>query len=242
MAEKKEQARPLAQATDRLSSGDEARPLAQATDRLSSGDGDVEATLRKQKTRRKRCMIKCCGCIVASVLILVAVILILIFTVFRVKDPTVKMNRISVTRLELINRMTLVFGVNMSLAADVSVKNPNVASFKYKNTTTTLFYRDMVVGEVQTPPGKAKARRTMHLNVTADIVVDRLMSQSNVPDLLADVRSGLLTVGTYSIIPGRVKMLSIISKHVVLRLNCTVTVNISSLTIQDLDCKRKVSL
>ncbi|KAF5451664.1 hypothetical protein F2P56_026754 [Juglans regia] len=226
MAEKKEQA----------------RPLAQATDRLSSGDDDEEATLRKQKTRRKRCMIKCCGCIVAFVLILVVVILILIFTVFRVKDPTIKMNSISVTRLELINRMTPIFGINMSLKADVSVKNPNVASFKYKNTTITLFYRDMVVGEVQTPPGKAKARRTVHMNITVDIIVDRLMSQSNIPDLLADVSSGLLTVGAYSRIPGRVKLWSIINKDVVVKLNCTLTVNISSRMIQDLKCKRKVSL
>lgn len=182
---------------------------------------------------------KCCGIISALLLLQAIVVIILIFTVFKVKDPIIKMNGVTITKLELINNTIPKPGVNMSLIANVSVKNPNVASFKYSNTTTTLFYHGGVVGEARGPPGKAKPRRTMQMNITVDIITDRLISN---PNLQSDVGSGLLTMSSYSKIPGRVKMLSIINKHVVVKMNCTMTVNISSQAIQDQKCKRKVSL
>ena len=215
---------------------EQVRPLAPATDHPSS-DHD-EAALHIQKLKRKRC-IKCCGIISALLLLQAIVVIILIFTVFKVKDPIIKMNGVTITKLELINNTIPKPGVNMSLIADVSVKNPNVASFKYSNTTTTLFYHGGVVGEARGPPGKAKPRRTMQMNITVDIITDRLISN---PNLQSDVGSGLLTMSSYSKIPGRVKMLSIINKHVVVKMNCTMTVNISSQAIQDQKCKRKVSL
>ncbi|GMY23764.1 late embryogenesis abundant protein [Fagus crenata] len=216
---------------------EQVRPLASATDRPRSDDD--EAALHKQKLKRRRC-IKCCGSIAALMLLQAIVVIILIFTVFRVKDPIIKMNGITITKLELINNNTTPKpGVNMSLTADVSVKNPNVASFKYSNTTTTLFYYGTVVGEARGPPGKAKPKRTAQMNITVDIITDKLLSN---PNLLADVGSGLLTMSSYSRIPGRVKMLSIIKKHVVVKMNCTMTVNISSRAIQDQKCKRKVKL
>ncbi|XP_062090551.1 uncharacterized protein LOC133796878 [Humulus lupulus] len=215
---------------------EQARPLAPAADRPSSDDDDVAAHLKK--TRRRK-LIKCCCFITAVLLILAVVIIILIFTVFRIKDPVIKMNKITVTRLDLVNNTTPKAGSNMSLTADVSVKNPNVASFKYSNTTTTLYYHGMVVGEARGPPGRARPRRTMRMNITVDIIMGRIMSS---PNLVADVGSGLLAMSSYSRIPGRVKMLNIIKRHVVVMMNCTMTVNISGQTIQEQKCKRKVKL
>ncbi|XP_050280426.1 late embryogenesis abundant protein At1g64065 [Quercus robur] len=215
---------------------EQVRPLAPATDCPSSDHN--EAALHIQKLKRKRC-IKCCGIISALLLLQAIVVIILIFTVFKVKDPIIKMNGVTITKLELINNTIPKPGVNMSLIADVSVKNPNVASFRYSNTTTTLFYHGSVVGEARGPAGKAKPRRTMQMNITVDIITDRLISN---PNLQSDVGSGLLTMSSYSKIPGRVKMLSIINKHVVVKMNCTMTVNISSKAIQDQKCKRKVRL
>ncbi|KAK9279434.1 hypothetical protein L1049_013113 [Liquidambar formosana] len=215
---------------------EQVRPLAPATDRLSSDDD--EAVLHLKKIRRKNC-IRCCGCIAALMLIQAIVIVILIFTVFRVKDPIIKMNGVTVTKLDLINGTTPRPGTNMSIIADVSVKNPNVASFKYSNTTTSLYYHGTLVGEARGPPGQAKARRTMRMNITVDIITDRLMSN---PNLNSDVASGLLSMSSYSRIGGRVKIMKIIKKHVTVKMNCTLTVNISSQAIQEQKCKRHVDL
>ncbi|XWS35842.1 hypothetical protein CRYUN_Cryun20dG0030800 [Craigia yunnanensis] len=215
---------------------DQVRPLAPASDLPSSDDG--EAALHLKKVRRRKC-IKCCGCIAALMIIQAVVIIILVFTVFRVKDPVIKMNGVTVTRLELINGTTPKPGSNISLIADVSVKNPNIASFKYRNTTTTLYYYGTVVGDARGAAGSAKARRTMRMNISVDMITDRLLAS---PNLVADVNSGTLTMSSYSRIGGRVNMLNIIKRHVTVKMNCSMTVNISSQAIQEQKCKRKVDL
>ncbi|KAI4311467.1 hypothetical protein MLD38_036361 [Melastoma candidum] len=191
------------------------------------------------KASQQRKWIKCCGCVTALVLIQVVVVIVLIFTVFRVKDPVIRMNKVTVTRLELINGTTTPKpGVNMSLVADVSVKNPNVASFKYSNTTTMLYYHGTVVGEAYGPPGKSKPRRTMRMNISVDIITERLMSS---PYLNEDIKSNLLPMSSFSRIPGRVKMI-FIKKHVVVTMNCSMTVNVSSQAIETQKCRRHVRL
>ncbi|KAM7508612.1 hypothetical protein LguiA_019065 [Lonicera macranthoides] len=216
---------------------DQVRPLAPSSSgRLSSDAG--EASLHQKKLRRKRC-IKCCGCISATLLVQAIVIVILIFTVFKFKDPVIKMNGVTVDRLDLINGTIPRPGSNMSLTADVSVKNPNYASFKYRNTTTSLYYRGSIVGEARGPPGKAKARRTMRFNVSVDIITDQLLGN---PNLQSDMSSNLLTMTTYTKIGGRVKLLKIIKKHVTVNMNCSMTINVTSREIQDQKCKRKFKL
>ncbi|EEF50597.1 late embryogenesis abundant protein At1g64065 [Ricinus communis] len=214
---------------------EQVRPLAPSADRTSSDD--EEATIHLKKTRRRRC-IKCCGCITASLLVPAIVIVILIFTVFRVKDPTIKLNNVIITHMELINNTIPKPGTNISLVADLSVKNPNIVSFKYDNTTSALYYHGVLVGEARGPPGHSKARRTMRLNATIDLVADKLISN---PNLNTDAATGLLTVDSYTKLPGKVKIL-IIKKHVTIKMNCSLTVNISSQAIQSQKCKNKVDL
>lgn len=214
---------------------EQVRPLAPATERPSSDE--EEATVKKPRNRK---CLKCCGCIIALFLIIAIVIVILIFTVFRVKDPVIRLNNFTVTHLELMNNSNIPKpGTNISVIADVSVKNPNIASFKYSNTTTTLFYYGTLAGEARGPPGKAKARRTTRMNVSVDMITDRLMSN---PNLSVEVGSGVLSLTSYSRVPGRIKILKIIRRHVTVKMNCSVTFNISSLAIQSTKCKRKVDL
>jgi len=216
---------------------EQVRPLAPASIRPSSDD--EEAALYIKKLHRKKC-IKCCGCVLALLVIQIVVVVILIFTVFKVKDPIMSLNGVTVDKLELINGTTIPKpGSNMSLTADVSVKNPNVVSFKYPNTTTALYYRGMMIGEARGPPGKSKARRTTRMNVTVDVVMDNLISN---PNLQSDMSSGILTMSSFTRVRGRVKMFNIIKKHVVVRMNCTISINITSRAIQDQKCKKKVKL
>ncbi|KAK3428591.1 hypothetical protein EUGRSUZ_E00095 [Eucalyptus grandis] len=214
---------------------DQVSPLAPSGSLRSDQD---EASVFAKNFRKRR-FIKCCGCIAAFMLIQAVVIIILAFTVFRVKDPVIKMNGVTITKLELINGTIPKPGSNMSLLADISVKNPNVASFKYKNTTTTLYYHGTVVGEARGPPGKSRARRTMRMNISVDIITDMLLSN---PNLIEDMKQQLLPMSSYSRIPGRVNMLNIIKKHVTVKMNCTMTINITSRAIQEQKCKRHVNI
>ncbi|CAA2992414.1 uncharacterized protein LOC111388003 [Olea europaea var. sylvestris] len=222
MAEKREQAKPLAPASVEIKMDE---------------NEDISTVFRRHHHRK---CLTCCGCITAIFLILVMIILILVFTVFRVKDPVIKMNSVTIQGVGALLRMNNPRpGINLTVEADVSVKNPNVASFKFSNATTSLYYDSSVIGEAQIPAGQAKARRTLDMNVSIDVMVDKILA---VPRLRSDLNSGTLPISSYTKISGKVKIINIIKKHVVVQMNCTMTVNINSQAIEDQNCKRRISI
>ncbi|WCJ22692.1 Late embryogenesis abundant (LEA) hydroxyproline-rich glycoprotein family [Euphorbia peplus] len=216
------------------------RPLTRSANRTSSDDEESSLHQKKKKIRRKRC-IKCCGFITAVVLLLAITVVVLIFTVFRIKEPVIILNGVTITKLELLNNTTMIPkpGTNVSVIADVSVKNDNVASFKYDNTTSSLYYEGDFVGEARGPPGSSKARRTMRMNVTVDLITDKLIGNAN---LRSEIGRGVLTMESYSKLPGRAKFLGFIKKHVTVKMNCSITVNITTQAIVAQKCKNKVDL
>ncbi|KAB5527144.1 hypothetical protein DKX38_020991 [Salix brachista] len=207
---------------------EQVRPLAPVADHQSSDEG----ASRHQKKRVR----KCCAVTAAIVVILVTAIVAVRFTVFRVKDPIIKMNGVTVSRLELTNGTIPKSGVNISLIADVSVKNPNLASFKYSNTTTTLYYHGQMVGEARNGPGHARPRQTMRMNVSVDIITDRIMSN---PSLNVDFISGLLSMNAYTRVPGRMKIV-VVKRNIVVEMNCSMALNITTQQIQAQECKQNV--
>ncbi|XP_057805751.1 late embryogenesis abundant protein At1g64065-like [Salvia miltiorrhiza] len=220
-----------------VETSEQIRPLAPASERPTSSDDEAGATAVGGGRRRRQQLLRCCGCCGAVVLLQAVVIVILIFTVFKVKDPVIRLNGVTVDRLDLINgTATPRPGSNMSLTADVSVKNPNFASFRYPETTSALFYRGAAIGEARGPAGRARARRTARMNVTVEVIADRVLAQ---PDLGSDINSGLLTLGSYTEVGGKVKIL-MVKKHVRVTMNCSLTVNVTSQAIQGQKCKRKV--
>ncbi|KAK6935450.1 Late embryogenesis abundant protein, LEA_2 subgroup [Dillenia turbinata] len=196
----------------------------------SNEDEDIPIEISK---KHRRC-IKCCGCFTAVFLLLAAISLVLSFTVFIIKEPKIKLNSVSVDHLDQINS-TLRSGKNLTLTADVSVKNPNVVSFKFKNTTTIVYYNGTVVGDAGGPAGKVKAKRTLRMNVTADIVPSKMLG---VQSFDTDVNRGTLNLSSYTKIDGEVKIL--FRKQVVVNLNCTSMFNITSKRILSQQCTKHV--
>ncbi|XP_047978074.1 late embryogenesis abundant protein At1g64065-like [Salvia hispanica] len=220
-----------------VETSEQIRPLAPASERPTSSDDEAATTPGKNHRRRR--LLRCCGCVGAVLLIQAVVIVILIFTVFKVKDPVIRLNGVTVDRLDLINGTTTPRpGSNMSLTADVSVRNPNYASFKYPETTSSLYYRGTEIGEARGPAGRARARRTARMNVTVEVIADRVTGQ---PELGSDINSGVLTLGSYTVVGGKVKVL-MVKKHVRVTMNCSLTVNLTTQAIQDQKCKRKLKL
>ncbi|KAL5551964.1 hypothetical protein UlMin_002140 [Ulmus minor] len=216
---------------------DHAWPLAPANTQTRSDVVSNEALTAPPKCRHKN-YAKCCGLLTAVFLIVVVTMIVLAFTVFHVSGPTVKMNGVTIERLEFANG-TLRTDVNITLVADVSVKNPNAASFRFGNTTTDIYYGGASVGEGRNPAGIARARRTMRMNMTVDIVPAKILA---FPGLMREIAGGTLTMKSYTKIEGRVKIINIVKKHVVVRLNCTMTYNTGKGEIERQDCRRRVSL
>ncbi|KAH1085675.1 hypothetical protein GYH30_017582 [Glycine max] len=75
---------------------------------------------------------KRCACPLASLLLLAIVIIVLIFTIFRVKGPMITMNSINITKLQLVNttmaRRTLRMNVTIDVITDRVVSSPDFAT------------------------------------------------------------------------------------------------------------------
>ncbi|XWS61702.1 hypothetical protein CRYUN_Cryun07bG0148600 [Craigia yunnanensis] len=199
---------------------EQVKPLAPVAFQTRSDD---EEALSKQLKLKKRKYIQCCGCIAALLLIQAVVVLVLFFTVFRIQDPMIRMNSVTIQRLEFSNG-SLGTDVNVTLLVDVSVKNPNMATFRFNNSTTSIYYGGRVVGEGIHLQGKAKARRTLRRNVTVEIVPEKILA---VPSFTSDITSGALNISSYTRILGRVKILNIIKKNIVVKFNCSMTYRLS---------------
>ncbi|XP_058100186.1 late embryogenesis abundant protein At1g64065-like [Magnolia sinica] len=217
---------------------DQVRPLAPASDRMNSDEEDGKKRPSPKKLQKRRCII-CCGCCAATTLILAIVILVLALTVFRVRDPDMTLNSIIIDRMKFNKETTSNPSINMTLKADVSIKNPNIASFKFGNSTTLIYYRGTSVGQAYTPAGKASAKRTLQMNVTIDVLADRLIGDM---DLYKDLISGSLQVNSHTKIGGRVNLLNIFKRHVDVEMNCNITVSLNNNAISDQKCKRSVKL
>ncbi|XP_050229550.1 uncharacterized protein LOC126678699 [Mercurialis annua] len=143
-------------------------------------------------------------------------------------NPKINMNNVTLLQLELANG-SLRNDTNVIFSVDVSIKNPNYASFKFGNGSSTVFYGGRKVGEAITPSGTAKARRTTHMNVTVNLVPEKMLE---VPRLLEDVRLGQLSMNSSTVISGKVKIVNIVKKYYVVEVNCSVTYDFSTLEIQ----------
>jgi hypothetical protein len=59
------------------------------------------------------------------------------------------------------------------------------------------------------------------------------------PNLNADMSSGILSMTTYTRVPGRMKI-AIVKRNIVVKMTCSMKLNITSQQIQIQKCKRKV--
>ncbi|CDP12089.1 unnamed protein product [Coffea canephora] len=217
----------------------EVEPLSPAAAPYWNNIDDDGLPVEFKRHRRHQKYVLCCGCVTALILILVVVVCVLIFTVFGARCPKLRVNSLQIDGLDRVNWTDIRPNTNLSIIADVSVKNPNIASFKYNNASTILYYDGNIVGGAKTPGATAKAGRTLRLNVTMDILLAKVL---NVSRLQADYLAGILPMSSYTRISGRVKIFNLIKRGVFVRTNCSMIVNVTSYTIKHQDCKRKVTL
>jgi hypothetical protein len=210
----------------------------------STGDAmGSNAAVVRTPFLRLRCVLISCGII--SILV-AAALLAVTLTVFRVREPVMTMNAISLkdpvaAAASSSSSTTPPPLLTLTVVADVSVKNPNAASLRYAATETSVYYRARQVGEALGPPGTAPARRTVRLNVTVGVAVGALLGD---PAFLEDVvAAGAVAVATATRVRGRVAVLGgLVHRRVVLEMNCTATVAVADMSISDQRCLQHVWL
>ncbi|XP_057747351.1 uncharacterized protein LOC130966552 [Arachis stenosperma] len=185
--------------------------------------------ISEMQIRRIKRALCCCGCITALFCIVAVILIVLSFTVYNVTDPEVRLNGVTIINGTLnlkANATSPSPSGDVTLLADLSVKNRNSFAFRYGTTTTTVYYEGRGIGEGTIPPGKTKGKRTMRFNVTMQVVAQKLV---DAPGLRSDVEDDqAVNISSYARIDGKVKVLNLFYRKVVVLLNCTVEYNVTT--------------
>ncbi|KAG8067936.1 hypothetical protein GUJ93_ZPchr0005g14575 [Zizania palustris] len=206
-----------------------ARPLALPSPSVHPEEARTAATgwRSMQRLRRRRRVLCCCGCCVTTLVIVVLVLVVLALTVFRVKDPRITMNGVWLTALRTGpdggGGAASAVATNATLTADVSVKNPNIVAVRFSRSETDVYYEGQTISVAYVPAGEVGADRTVRMNVTLDLLGDRLMQVLNGSGLILGQEYDLRT---HTEMNATVKVLGIYKKDIELRMNCTVILEV----------------
>lgn len=200
----------------------------------------VEINERAPFYRRRPCAC-CCLVIFLLLLIIALIIVILAFTVFKPKKAEV-----TVEKVELLNFKAGLRGsgiiptpsINITLAVDISLHNPNKASFKYTNSSSMVYYHDDQVAEVPIPAGVIGSQSTEMISTTLVVLADQLITNSH---LVSDYLAGSLPFMTKTALSGRVKVL-FVKRHVDITSQCSISISVNNASITNTECQNKVHL
>ncbi|KAI4305128.1 hypothetical protein L6164_028514 [Bauhinia variegata] len=121
---------------------------------------------------------------------------------------------------------------------DITIENPNYASFRYHNSTAYVNYHDLVVSEVPMKAQLIPARSKINLTTSADFMVGKLIED---PNFWSDFAYGTLNLTSTATLPGKVTMLKIIKFKGTVNNGCDISVNISSMAVES-KCLSKIKL
>lgn len=150
--------------------------------------------------RRRKCRL--CCCVGVGLVVLVGVVLlILVFAVFKAKDPEVTVNGVRLADLNITTSGALVPRIRLELALNITVHNPNRAAFKYTNGSSVLYYQAIQVGQADIPAGRLGAGHTITEVVTLDVQAEKFLMGSNfTKDFTAGNQTSLCSI-SFLLIP-----------------------------------------
>ncbi|CAM6043910.1 unnamed protein product [Sphagnum compactum] len=195
---------------------------------------------QRPTSKRSRRFRICCGATVLLVLALVLVIVVLSQTLFKFRDPEVSIVSVKLETIHLVvDVITLSATLNLSVATDVRVANPNHYDFKYINSTVVMSYHGQLIGDIALGAGEIRAEKSVDL--PAVVTVEALKILEN-PDVLSDLETGIAPLNLTSTIPGRVNLAGIYKHHVVATIGCNLEIWINNQTLKDYQCMQHVKL
>ncbi|GAV85086.1 LEA_2 domain-containing protein [Cephalotus follicularis] len=188
------------------------------------------ATIKPKVVRKERCN-KCFVYFLAFFVLLCAIVLVLALIVMHPRNPGIKLSSVTVKNLEHGNGTQPY--LNVTLVAEVTIKNTNFGEFRYVDTNGSVLYGVMEIGNMKFRQGSVKARETNKFDVNMDVRSYRLQETR---DLSIDINDGMVNLTSNAELEGNMYLLKYVMKKRTAKLNCGMRLNLTSQSIQDLAC------
>jgi len=187
------------------------------------GRADPEARSTKELRRKKR--IKIAAYVVAFVVFQSIVIAIFALTVLKVKTPRFRVRSATFDTFSVTGT-----SMDVTMNAQLGVKNTNFGPYKYDNSTVIFYYRGAQVGTAFVPKSKANFKSTKKLNVVVSL-------SSTSSELASDSAAGIVPLSSEARLTGKVELMLIMKKKKATNMNCTMELNIPTRQLQNVKCK-----
>ncbi|KAK9937943.1 hypothetical protein M0R45_014707 [Rubus argutus] len=183
--------------------------------------------LRRERTS------KCFVYVLAGFAILVVAALVFSVLVLRVKSPEIKLSFVTVKNL---NDSSWPPSFNTTLAAEMTVKNPNLGHYEFEPSTVSFFYGGSRVGSSRLMKGEARGKKTARVRFGVDVRSNRLPEGPNT--LVSDVDSGMVKLIGSGVVRGRLTLWKRLNWSLAGKMDCTMTLVLKSKTVEGLVCRK----
>jgi len=155
-------------------------------------------------------------CLLVSIILLIifAIVIILVFTLFEAKNPVVHLYPIDLDKVDFQPGVTIV-----PLSMIISVMNPNYGIYVTENTTSFVSYQKTVVAMVPVGPQTLPGHATTNVSVTANLMSHKLMTNEN---FLADVGDGTFNMTAKATFHGKVHVMKIVKIKAMVNMYCDI--------------------
>nr|XP_012572907.1 uncharacterized protein LOC105852373 [Cicer arietinum] len=159
-----------------------------------------------------------------SVIVVSIVIVTLIFTVFKPKDPIVTFH------LSHVDFLSPTLPLNLTLGVMMTIANRNFGSFQYESSIGYISYRDIMVGSVPLEAALIPARSEINVTTKAHFMIGKLLHN---PNFWMDVVPGMkFNLTSTAQLPGKAIILNFIKVKAKSYNNCQISVNMTSSDVQ----------
>ena len=187
----------------------------------------------KQEQRSNKCFVFT----LATFVFLCAITLCFASLVLRVKKPLLQLESVSVNHMNYTTSSPSSQSppFNLTMVAHISVQNPNLGRFDYKNSTLKVLYGDFIVGDIEFQGGRVKGREDKGINVSLNLRWDDkvLLSYGNLSN---GINSGAFNLTAYTKLTGFVHLIKFLGKKKSTEMSCVIRLNPTSNSVQNLQC------
>ncbi|KAI9127861.1 hypothetical protein K1719_000854 [Acacia pycnantha] len=149
----------------------------------------------------------CCGVTAIVIILLVVTLVILFLTVLKPKDPIIIIQPVKLERFESVVFPDL--ELNLTFGVVATVKNPNHATFTYQDSTASVNYRGILVGEAPVKGDTVPDHGELNVSTTLVVQADKLLKDGNFVD---DFNNGVVNFISATTLQGKVRILTIFKK------------------------------
>ncbi|KAJ4840773.1 hypothetical protein Tsubulata_021340 [Turnera subulata] len=182
--------------------------------------------------------LKICALVTALFVVIIAVVLIILyFTVFKPRQPTITPQPVILENFRWSFFPIEVLNITLGIA--VTIDNHNYGSFKYDNSTAYLSYDGNVIGEAPVAADKIPARGKHNVSTTLTIYGDKLLKDDKFKREL--FLGSILNFTSASTLHGKVTVLKLFKAKATSFTTCNVSIFVQDLGAESV-CKSKVRL